>query len=43
MVFPIRFEGVLILNMPIEFPHFAMILDIEGGSNATPIEEKQID
>ena len=29
---------MLILNLPTEFPHFAIMLEIDGGSNATSIE-----
>ena len=39
---PMIFEGTLILNLPIEFPHFAILLYIEGGSNATSIEDKHL-
>ena len=38
MLSPMRFEGILILNLSIEFPRFAMITYIEGRSNATSIE-----
>ena len=39
---PMRFEGMMILNLPIKFPHFAILQDIEGGSNSTSIEEKHL-
>ena len=42
MVCPVRFEGMLILNLPIQCPHFAILPEIEGGSNATSIEEKHL-
>ena len=42
MVIPMRFEGMLIMNLPIEFPNFAILTEIEGGSNATTIEEKHL-
>ena len=38
MVRPMRFEGMLILNLPIECPRFDILPEIEGGSNATSIE-----
>ena len=30
-IFPMRFEGILILNVPIEFSHFAILSEIYGG------------
>ena len=33
---------MLVLNHPMEIPHFAILTEIYGGSNATSIEEKYL-
>ena len=42
MVCPVSFEGMLILDLPIEYPHFDILPEIEGGSKSTSIEEKHL-